>query len=300
VITLTAPLYASAEDNSYVGDATCLTCHEALNPGFTKHYQDTIHSRVLTPGNARTSLMERGCESCHGPGGIHVQSGGGKGVGGMEAFEGGSGEAIARESAVCLQCHEGGEQRFWHASAHDNAEVGCTSCHTLMKAESRSSQLAKPSQVETCGSCHQLEASRISRNSHMPVDRHASGTAPSDNKMSCSTCHNPHGTVTENLLAANSVNDGCLSCHADKRGPFAWEHAPVTENCMNCHDPHGSTREKMLNMTLPRLCQQCHIETRHPTNAYDPSHSRVIGKSCLNCHTNIHGSNHPSGVRFLR
>jgi DmsE family decaheme c-type cytochrome len=121
--------------------------------------------------------------------------------------------------------------------------------------------------------------------------------------MSCTSCHNPHGGVTPQLLKENSVNETCYTCHAEKRGPFLWEHAPVTESCTSCHQPHGSNHEAMLKVTKPRLCQQCHIETRHPTRPYGndlASKKFVLGRACNSCHVNIHGSNHPSGFAFTR
>jgi DmsE family decaheme c-type cytochrome len=125
-----------------------------------------------------------------------------------------------------------------------------------------------------------------------------------EGKMTCSSCHNPHGTVTPALLKENSTNETCYACHAEKRGPFLWEHPPVTENCTNCHDPHGSNHERMLKVAKPRLCQQCHIETLHPTRPFGrdtaASLKFVLGRSCSNCHVNIHGSNHPSGSAFTR
>jgi len=121
--------------------------------------------------------------------------------------------------------------------------------------------------------------------------------------MTCTSCHNPHGTVTPSLLKEVSLNNTCFNCHAEKRGPFLWTHPPVSENCANCHDPHGSNHESMLKVAKPRLCQQCHIETRHPTNPYGRdtgSLKYVMGRSCVSCHANIHGSNHPSGFAFTR
>ncbi len=75
------------------------------------------------------------------------------------------------------------------------------------------------------------------RSSHMPMR---------EGKIVCTDCHNPHGSYSEKLLRANSVNENCYTCHAEKRGPFLWEHAPVRENCLNCHDPHGSINEYLL------------------------------------------------------
>jgi DmsE family decaheme c-type cytochrome len=106
----------------------------------------------------------------------------------------------------------------------------------------------------------------------------------------------------------------CYPCHAEKRGPFIWEHAPVREKCTNCHEPHGSNHDKLLQAARPYLCQQCHQNTNHPAAFYSANqtanntfgaagvalNSRVMGRSCQNCHSQIHGSNHPAGARFQR
>ena len=128
------------------------------------------------------------------------------------------------------------------------------------------------------------------RNAHMPVR---------EGKMACGSCHNPHGTIADNLITDHTANDNCYRCHAEKRGPFLWEHAPVYENCMSCHDPHGTTRGSMLRASIPRLCQDCHT-SGHPASARTPDDRFVIGSSCLQCHQNVHGSNHPAGQQFTR
>ena len=135
-----------------------------------------------------------------------------------------------------------------------------------------------------------------------------------EGKMSCNDCHNPHGSPTRPLLKTDTVNETCYECHAEKRGPFLWEHAPVRENCVNCHQAHGSNHDKLLVAPRPVLCQQCHnAAVGHPGTFYNNSQTaesalqiggvqsqRVIGRACQNCHTQIHGSNHPSGARFQR
>ena len=121
--------------------------------------------------------------------------------------------------------------------------------------------------------------------------------------MTCTSCHSPHGTVTPSLLKEPSLNDTCFRCHAEKRGPFLWNHPPQIESCANCHDAHGSNHESMLKTAKPRLCQQCHVPTSHPTRPYGrdtPSLKFVLGQSCLTCHVNIHGSNHPAGFGLTR
>ncbi len=284
------PSFAVAQPqvpNGYMGSDVCLTCHEPLKEAFAQ----TRHAKVFTEQNARTPLMLRGCEACHGQGKSHVEAGGGRGVGDLTAFRRQTPEAVEKENAICLTCHEKGRRLYWQGSPHEGRDVGCTACHQVMQRTSDRALLAKATEIETCAQCHLTRRSQTFRNAHMPLR---------EGKMTCTSCHNPHGTVTKALLPVDSPNDNCYRCHADKRGPFLWEHAPVSENCMNCHDPHGGVRDKMLKLSLPRLCQQCHVETRHPTEARLPTNKFVISRACAQCHQNIHGSNHPSGFAFTR
>ena len=127
-----------------------------------------------------------------------------------------------------------------------------------------------------------------------------------EGKMACSSCHNPHGSTNVRLLrVGNWINETCVSCHAEKRGPFLFEHAAGRESCASCHDPHGSSNDRMLVAKVPMLCQRCHIGTRHPSTIYDNQavmnrSNRIIGRACVNCHQQIHGSNHPSGQSLTR
>ncbi len=123
-----------------------------------------------------------------------------------------------------------------------------------------------------------------------------------EGKIGCADCHNPHGSSQEGMLRAATVNEQCYQCHAEKRGPFLWEHPPVRENCLNCHTPHGSNHLKLQRTSVPFICQQCHANTRHPGTMYDGSFlaggarasNREFNRACLDCHAAIHGSNHPS------
>ena len=122
--------------------------------------------------------------------------------------------------------------------------------------------------------------------------------------MKCTQCHDQHGSSGPKMLKADTVNELCFKCHAEKRGPFLWEHPPVAENCLTCHVPHGSNHGKLLSSKPPLLCQSCHDATRHPGTIYTKfetfpgsatsGKNRIIARGCLNCHTNIHGSNGPS------
>jgi DmsE family decaheme c-type cytochrome len=186
---------------------------------------------------------------------------------------------------------------MWSGSAHDARNLACTSCHSIHDPRSVTAQLRAATETQLCETCHRVQASKTKRVAHMPVP---------EGKLQCSSCHDAHGTTNVKLLrVGNWVNESCLSCHTEKRGPFLFEHAAGRESCISCHDPHGSSNDRMLVAKLPMLCQRCHIGTRHPSTIYDNlsvqnRSNRIIGRGCVNCHQNIHGSNHPSGQSLVR
>jgi DmsE family decaheme c-type cytochrome len=277
--------HASAPVNAtYVGAKTCLTCHASQTAAFEK----TLMGKI-----GKTQKGKFDCENCHGPGSAHVKAGGGRGVGGMISFRADDMSRTAEENnAICLACHDKGNRTNWHGSTHDERGLQCSNCHTVMKNVSRKSQLKTEFQPDTCFQCHKNKRAEAWRSSHIPVR---------EGKVVCTDCHNPHGSYTESLLKTATVNEACYQCHAEKRGPFLWEHPPVSENCLNCHDPHGSNNEFLLKISRPRLCQQCHSGGQHNSNPRNPAVTLYAqGRECQNCHSNHHGSNNPAGARFMR
>jgi DmsE family decaheme c-type cytochrome len=237
-----------------------------------------------------------GCESCHGPGSAHAEAGGDKTAPGFATIRNLKKLSPDEASAVCAGCHSGGEQFYWKHSDHARNGVGCLNCHSIHHPQNVGAgpMLNAPDVNHMCLSCHNDKRAALARSGHMPLR---------EGSMTCNDCHNPHGSPAEHQLRAATVNELCYKCHADKRGPFLWEHAPVRENCLNCHQPHGSNNEKVLAASRPYLCQRCHISTRHPSTLYDNPDlvsNRLFNRSCSNCHSQIHGSNHPSGQFFLR
>ncbi len=290
--TVTSGAQASAQANGYVGEETCLTCHEDK-----KAINGTPHGMS---GNAKTPAATHGCESCHGPGQAHVDGGGDKTK--IRMFET---LTPSEASAVCTTCHNRGDHLMWDSSAHESRGVACTTCHSVHSFKSAKAQLKKATISETCATCHRDKVMKTKRSAHMPVSNDPN--RPSSH-MECTTCHSPHGSANEKMLrTGTSVNDLCTSCHTEKRGPYLWEHAAVVDSCTNCHDPHGSSFQRMLVTQEPMLCQRCHVTTRHPPTVYDnyarqnsTAANRIVGRSCVVCHQNIHGSNAASGEFFLR
>ncbi len=279
---------AGAAAGEYVGEATCLTCHT----GMDTTYHASPHGRAEDP---RTPAAAHACETCHGPGKAHVDAGGDKTK--IRVFTAlPAGEA----NQTCLTCHNRGTHANWVGSVHATQNLACITCHSIHHYKSETAQLKTVAEIQTCATCHRPEANKTLRVAHMPVR---------EGKMTCSSCHNPHGSTNDRMLrVGNSITESCTSCHAAQRGPFLWEHPVGRETCTVCHDPHGSSNDRMLVARPPLLCQRCHISSRHPSTPYDPSlittgsanANRLVNRGCVNCHQNIHGSNHPSGNFFLR
>ncbi len=231
----------------------------------------------------------------------------------------------ATRSDVCLQCHKGAPTMAWHSSIHFREGVACADCHnahphtgpprvvTVSHSSVRRPKRMPMSVDEpgACFKCHPKIFAMTSMPSHHPIR---------EGKMVCSNCHDGHGQAKGNLKT-ETVNDLCYECHAEKQGPFVWEHAPVTEDCGNCHNPHGTVANNLLHQPTTFLCLRCHTGhsthaaspqcvrchfvngntfdigsgPRDPTIPTTPDARRALFTDCTQCHQQIHGSDLPSG-----
>ncbi len=298
--TATAAEKAKAADLFLKGDAQCTQCHDEgdgpkiLLMGKTKHG---------TVADGRTPS----CTNCHGESKSHMSGDANNRPKPDVTFSRKGGTPADVQSGQCLNCHKGDSNRsHWAGSTHDARDVSCANCHTLHAAKDK--VLAKATQPEVCFACHKEQRAQVNRPSHHPV---------MEGKVSCSDCHNPHGTTGTKLMKRDTVNDTCYQCHAEKRGPFVHNHQPVSEDCTNCHNPHGTVAESMLKVRPPFLCHECHtphggfipqvIGAQVSSTAPNPiapitspnglgkgTTNLTQGRSCMNCHTQVHGSNNPS------
>ena len=205
----------------------------------------------------------------------------------------------ADRNAACLTCHQGGKRTHWETSLHASRDTTCTSCHQIHTAHDKVRD--KRDQAQVCYTCHKEQRAQNQRPSRHPIP---------EGKMTCSDCHNPHGSAGTKNMVRDSVNETCYTCHMEKRGPFVRSHQPVQEDCSICHNPHGTTTPNLLKARPPFLCQECHEPTGHrggpgifTTPGTSTSSANLVARGCVNCHTNIHGTNNPtsaSGGRSLR
>lgn len=278
-----------AEGYALKGAETCLKCHDK-QPATTM--LSTSHG---VKGDGRTPFAGHACETCHGASSNHLKrpAEGQKRAAPAVVFGKNSQNTADERNAVCINCHQGGKRMNWQGSQHQGANMVCADCHNLHNV--RDNVLTRSTQSEVCFKCHSEQRAQTLRPSHHPIR---------EGQMTCSECHNPHGSPTQKLLIGATVNDTCYLCHAEKRGPLLWEHAPVREDCTICHTPHGSTQTRLLKNRVPFLCQQCHQTTNHSSTFYSNASSQtttqLYGRACLNCHSQVHGSNHPSGAKMNR
>lgn len=320
----------------YVGSQICATCH----PDMTKEWALTVHRPTLF--NKDASL--KGCESCHGPGGPHVEEGDPEKIIQFDKLK------PDQITAICMKCHSGQHVTEWKSSMHARAKLSCLNCHaahnpesgTLLKhiengkqdlegltreieqlqlevntaavgskekssAEERLRGLrekedtlrARVKGAETaykrtaepyvCYNCHKTQQVQSNMASHHPIP---------ENKMRCSDCHNPHGGPY-GMLTEDSVNETCFRCHAEKLGPFTFEHPPVAEDCTICHNPHGAPNDNMLTQREPFVCQKCHAGPHSRSNTLgSPATIPQYYNECTDCHTQIHGSDEHAPLHY--
>jgi len=212
-------------------------------------------------------------------------------------------------SDLCLKCHDNNSPTMaWHSSTHAQHGVACADCHnphpnmnvprtiniqhTDIRREGRSPMAVDDPNV--CYKCHADVYAQNAMPSHHPIK---------EGKMTCSDCHDPHGQTEDNLKEP-TVNMVCYRCHAEKQGPFAYEHPPVTEDCGICHNPHGTVANNLLRQPATFLCLRCHTGHRKGPDFHDALHMQDVGTDptqqpayytdCTQCHQHIHGSDLPS------
>jgi len=187
---------------TYIGSKECEQCHEDIYRGF----QTADHARLIAAG---PHALPAGCESCHGPGSVHSESGGETkppmsfSAGRPRAAGVGAGTAAARAvENVCYHCHAEVRGQFGLPSHHPVPEgkMTCTECHPPHKGPAhRGGGTALRDRDELCLNCH-------------PAQRGPYVFEHEALREGCVTCHGAHGTVHAKMLTERDANL-CLKCH---------------------------------------------------------------------------------------
>ena len=273
---------------AYAGDESCQACHEDIFKAFSRNPHQVL-------GRAKSRGWEgKACESCHGPGARHAESVSADDIRNPAKLP------AAESSGLCLKCHlQQPHQIHRIQSAHARNAVSCAGCHTVHNPGPGGTAAGyaprKPAAVNAqCAACHTGVWAEFQR---PHAHRLAQGA------MSCTDCHNPHGSLPGSSLKTVRGNEpACLGCHGDKRGPFVFEHAPVRlEGCRTCHEAHGSGNPHMLTRAQVHLvCLECHANlpsvpavSGKPLGGIPPAiHDLRTARfrNCTICHVKVHGS----------
>lgn len=269
------PPAAPVTDADYMGVDVCKACHMDIAANFEKspHWKTTL--------DTKGGPSKQGCESCHGPGKAHVESGGDKTK--ILSFKNISAKTI---NDRCLTCHASGkEQMDFSRSMHNKNNVSCLDCHSSHHAKDPEFLLVSK-QPELCYTCHAQQKPQFAMPFHHRVN---------EGLVKCNDCHNPHGTVQTKQVRTSAAQDAvCFNCHADKRGPFVFEHEVVkVEGCQACHTPHGSPNMHLLKTSnVNLLCLSCHTTSFANAPGAPSFHNQATQyQACTLCHSQIHGSN---------
>ena len=186
--------------------ANCLRCHmsavQESDPGTINHYKGLpfLHTGIT-------------CEACHGDTRQHITVNG-KGV----VINPAKLNAERRDS-ICISCHLEGDisvERAGRSAIDFSPGEPISEYLSYFVYEGKGATRRGVSEVE------QLSLSMCKRTS--------------GDKMSCTSCHDPH--YTPKLLEKTAFyRKKCLTCHTD--ATFATSHHPENPDCTSCHMPRS-------------------------------------------------------------
>ncbi|HUA67325.1 MAG TPA: cytochrome c3 family protein [Candidatus Saccharimonadales bacterium] len=177
----------------YVGNKACMDCHAEIVREFPASPHGLIHSANLALAGGT------GCESCHGPGSEHIESGG-------------NAKFIinpGNDPSSCSQCHLDVQAEFNLPYHHPviEGQMNCVQCHDPHGGDifKPKGGLAMARQNESCEQCHR-EQTRPFVFEHEAM------------REGCTVCHDPHGSINRKMLVESDPNL-CLRCHAEFQTP---------------------------------------------------------------------------------
>lgn len=199
----------------------CMACHNS-RPGFdpaTSNYFTSVGDGI-------------GCESCHGPGALHVkrmQAGEEVDVGAMAdpSIVNPARLPVQLQFDVCMQCHLQGFNVYQPGKSILDFRPGMA-LRQIMDVV-----------VEQSGGENEFGIA-----SHAQRLMESNCFVKSGGKLTCTTCHDPHHAVKETPALVHASK--CGTCHKEGAvmcsAPAAQQQA-AGGNCAGCHMPRGGTSD---------------------------------------------------------
>ncbi len=185
----------------------CLNCHTSASRAPVA----STENKYEMPLFAHDGIT---CERCHGENPAHIATGKGEIVNPSKL-------APARRDDVCMQCHLEGNVAIEQphrklADYHPGDDLG-DNVHYFIYVDQESQQIRALGQSEALW---------------QSVCKLKSG-----DKMTCTTCHDPHSTPAPEQRVA-FYRAKCLTCHGDA---FGAKHHVEQPDCTSCHMPRTNT-----------------------------------------------------------
>ena len=217
-----------------VGTNTCLACHDGRTASDKTEFLAGLHS-------------EFSCETCHGPGSLHVQN-----VGrGSRFIDNPRRLPFPENNALCAECHAEQASGFAN-SVHAISELACFECHDVHREGAMT--FSSPANMridhegyrQTCAECHAREVEDYALSGHAGLP-----------ETTCAACHDMH--VPTQFSASPLDNTMCLQCHQSRSLGFTSD-AVVDAHTGGFHpvDPAGTGASR---------CTACHLP---PVDATSP------------------------------
>jgi DmsE family decaheme c-type cytochrome len=251
-----------------IDDETCLGCHEGVDATLSGS-PHALSSTLTKPA------VVVACVSCHWGAQAHIEDPSPSNITNPGTAD------TKTVTAACEKCHVAHQELDNIGfDPHLGKDLSCASCHSVHKGNEG---LLLDRNLDFCGQCHVGLAAGFRRRSTHPV---------AEANVTCLSCHDFTGGKEPTFGHGPSAN--CYQCHPEQSGPYVFEHeatssfSPEGDGCTACHSPHGSANDRLLTEPGSLLCQQCH--------GTPPLHQTFHGGlgsqyPCMDCHTDIHGSN---------
>lgn len=273
-------------ENYLVGVQVCAACHGEKNHQFAQ----TPHKTLVT--DPRWKPNEQGCEACHGPGGFHTHFAGdpayifnpAKATAPEVAKRCTSchtEQSIRRQpfhvehdpdTVSCNDCHSPHQEQTNPYLLIEDAPGLCFKCHKEVESDFRKPFHHKVLEgAISCRDCHSGHGERNTAEARRSAegmsalcakchsDKHGpfvfEHLALNRSEDGCVTCHNPHGSVNNRMLARGTVFQLCIQCHSEiglsrdpSGGVFTHDLSnPRFQNCTVCHTQiHGSNTSRVF------------------------------------------------------
>lgn len=261
-------------------NSNCIQCHATRGEPRLDERSDVFASSAAELGIA--------CESCHGPGGAHVE----KQHNPLTRFVAHLGDApdptivnpkrLSRERAseVCGQCHAyfvpRDEDRFWTHGYDYRPGDALERSRTLLEPSASREGLVEAATESLFWGDGTIRIGGREWNGLRSSACFA--RASEDRRLSCLSCHSLHESEPDDQLRRGSVDAPCIGCHrAEADAGSAHTHHAGTSGvtCVSCHMPFTSyalftairshhidspSAVVTADRGRPNACNLCHLD----------------------------------------